>query len=59
MSGLKRALRIIACLWIISLFSAMPFAVFTSVHYVDYPPGRQINNFFLLVNLFLITFFLL
>lgn len=57
MSGLKRALRIIACLWIISLFSAMPFAVFTSVHYVDFPPGRQFHYLFPVVNLFLITVF--
>ncbi|XKL61230.1 hypothetical protein PGB90_008287 [Kerria lacca] len=38
MSGLKRAVRIITALWVIGFVSAMPFAVYTTVHYVDYPP---------------------
>ncbi|XP_050056870.1 neuropeptides capa receptor isoform X2 [Aphis gossypii] len=39
MSGLKRAVRIIAVVWMISFFAALPFAMFTTVDYVDYPPG--------------------
>ncbi|XP_066999974.2 neuropeptides capa receptor-like [Anabrus simplex] len=37
--GLQRAVRIIAVLWVVSLVSAAPFAAFTTVSYVDYPPG--------------------
>lgn len=40
MSGLKRAIRIIAVVWVISFFAALPFAMFTTVDYVDYPPGN-------------------
>nr|CAD7259948.1 unnamed protein product [Timema shepardi] len=40
MSNLERAWKIIAFLWLLSLVSAVPFAVFTSVNYVNYPPGR-------------------
>lgn len=43
MSGLRRALRIIGALWIIGFVSATPFAVYTTVHYVDYPPGRHLQ----------------
>ncbi|XP_063233068.1 neuropeptides capa receptor-like [Bacillus rossius redtenbacheri] len=39
MSNLERAVKIIAFLWLLSLVSATPFAVFTTVSYVDYPPG--------------------
>ncbi|XP_066998582.2 neuropeptides capa receptor isoform X1 [Anabrus simplex] len=39
MKGLRRALRIIAVVWMISLVSAVPFAVYTTVSYVEYPPG--------------------
>ncbi|XP_046394966.1 neuropeptides capa receptor-like [Ischnura elegans] len=41
MSGLKRALRIIAVLWALSLIAALPFAVFTTVNYVTYPPNTD------------------
>jgi len=41
MSGLKRAVRIIAVVWMISFFAALPFAMFTTVDYVDYPPGNK------------------
>lgn len=44
MSGLKRAVRIITALWVIGFVSAMPFAVYTTVHYVDYPPGKFLFN---------------
>ncbi|GLG97567.1 Neuropeptides capa receptor [Gryllus bimaculatus] len=39
MKGLRRALRIIAAVWVVALASAAPFAAYTTVHYVDYPPG--------------------
>ncbi|XP_055373280.1 neuropeptides capa receptor [Condylostylus longicornis] len=41
MSGFKRALRIIAALWIISFLSAVPFAVFTRIDYIKYPPDNS------------------
>ena len=40
MSGLQRAVRIIAALWIVSFVSAVPFAVFTKVHYLKYPKSE-------------------
>lgn len=43
MSGLQRAIRIIAALWVISFVSAVPFAVFTKVHYRIYPKGESTN----------------
>ncbi|XP_050522511.1 neuropeptides capa receptor-like isoform X2 [Daktulosphaira vitifoliae] len=39
MSGLKRAIRIIAMVWIISFLAALPFAVYTKVDYIEYPPA--------------------
>nr|BAO01075.1 neuropeptide GPCR A25 [Nilaparvata lugens] len=39
MSGLHRAVRIIAVLWLVSFVCASPFAVFAQVNYIDYPPG--------------------
>ncbi|CAO1403369.1 unnamed protein product [Diamesa serratosioi] len=41
MSGLQRAVRIIAALWIISFLSAVPFGIFTKIHYIDYPPSSE------------------
>ncbi|XP_058455081.1 neuropeptides capa receptor [Malaya genurostris] len=41
MSGLQRPVRIIAGLWIVSLFSAVPFAVFTDIDYIVYPPTGE------------------
>ena len=38
MSGFKRAVRIIAVLWIVSFLSAVPFGIYSDVHYLDYPP---------------------
>nr|CAD7415339.1 unnamed protein product [Timema poppensis] len=43
MSNLERAWKIIAFLWLLSLVSAVPFAVFTSVNYVNYPPGSLLS----------------
>lgn len=40
MSGLKRAVRIIAVVWVISFLAALPFAMFTTVDYLDFPPGN-------------------
>ncbi|XP_026736233.1 neuropeptides capa receptor-like isoform X2 [Trichoplusia ni] len=39
MAGLRRALRIVAALWLVSLLAASPFALYTTVSYYDYPPG--------------------
>nr|ALM88323.1 neuropeptide receptor A27 [Chilo suppressalis] len=39
MAGLRRALRIVAALWAVSLLAAAPFALYTTVSYHDYPPG--------------------
>ncbi|XP_026316397.1 neuropeptides capa receptor [Hyposmocoma kahamanoa] len=39
MAGLRRALRIVAGLWVVSLIFASPFAVYTTVNYHSYPPG--------------------
>ncbi|XP_065073430.1 melanopsin [Ochlerotatus camptorhynchus] len=41
MSGLQRPVRIIAGLWVVSLFSAVPFAVFTDIDYIEYPPTQE------------------
>ncbi|KAI5703564.1 neuropeptides capa receptor-like [Diaphorina citri] len=39
MSGLRRAIRIIAVLWLFGFLCATPFAVYTTINYVDFPPG--------------------
>ena len=52
MSGLQRAVRIIAALWVVSFVSAVPFAVFTKIHYLKYPKSK----FFLFFPLTLIFF---
>ncbi|XP_055636338.1 neuropeptides capa receptor [Toxorhynchites rutilus septentrionalis] len=41
MSGLQRPVRIIAGLWVVSIFSAVPFAVFTDIDYLEYPPTHE------------------
>ncbi|XP_049286172.1 neuropeptides capa receptor isoform X1 [Anopheles funestus] len=41
MSGLQRPVRIIAGLWIVSLLSAVPFAIFTDIDYIVYPPTNE------------------
>lgn len=38
MSGLKRAIRIIAAIWLISLLGATPFAYYRTIDYIEYPP---------------------
>ncbi|NP_001127725.1 neuropeptides capa receptor-like [Bombyx mandarina] len=39
MAGLRRALRVVAALWLLSFVAAAPFASYTTVSYHDYPPG--------------------
>ena len=39
MSGFKRAIRIIILAWLISMISAIPYALFTKLNYVDRPLG--------------------
>ncbi|KAI4486169.1 hypothetical protein M0802_012512 [Mischocyttarus mexicanus] len=38
MSGLKRPIRFILGTWIVALIFAIPFALYTTVNYVEYPP---------------------
>lgn len=42
MSGFQRAVRIIAALWIIAFVSAVPFAVFTTVDYLEFPENSGV-----------------
>ncbi|CAG9571982.1 unnamed protein product [Danaus chrysippus] len=37
-AGLRRALRIVLSLWVLSLLAASPFAHYTTVNYHQYPP---------------------
>eukprot|EP00095_Tigriopus_kingsejongensis_P005591 maker-scaffold12_size759060-snap-gene-6.20 protein:Tk05591 transcript:maker-scaffold12_size759060-snap-gene-6.20-mRNA-1 annotation:"neuropeptides capa receptor" len=37
MSGFKRAVRIIAMVWLISMVFAIPYAIFTRLNYIDRP----------------------
>ena len=43
MSGLRRASKIIAVVWILALTAAIPFAIFTKVHYVTNPYTNQVE----------------
>ncbi|XP_045487751.1 neuropeptides capa receptor-like isoform X1 [Pieris rapae] len=38
-AGLRRALRIVLVLWVLSLLAASPFAHYTTVNYHEYPPA--------------------
>ncbi|KAH7933011.1 hypothetical protein HPB49_006730 [Dermacentor silvarum] len=38
-SCLTRAVRIIAIIWVVSLVSAVPFAIYTRINFVDFPLG--------------------
>lgn len=58
MSGLQRAVRIIAALWIISFISAVPFGIFTKIHYIDYPPSNTTSSAFYLEFMYLNLIFL-
>uniref|UniRef100_A0A0C9RF21 CapaR_3 protein n=1 Tax=Fopius arisanus TaxID=64838 RepID=A0A0C9RF21_9HYME len=44
MSGLKRPLRFIFAAWLLAMVAALPFAVYTTVNYVEYPPGSGRNS---------------
>ena len=44
MSGLRRASKIIAVVWALALAGAIPYAVFTSVHYVHHPHTNQVSQ---------------
>lgn len=46
MSGFKRAVRIVAVLWVLSFLSAVPFGVYTKIDFIVYPPGRCLTYFF-------------
>lgn len=39
MSGLKRPMGFVIAAWSIALVSAIPFAIYTKVNFVEYPPG--------------------
>ncbi|XP_011629438.1 LOW QUALITY PROTEIN: neuropeptides capa receptor-like [Pogonomyrmex barbatus] len=39
MSGLKRPTRFILAAWSIAIVSAVPFAIYAKVNFVEYPPG--------------------
>lgn len=39
MSGLKRPTRFILAAWSIAMVLAIPFAIYTKVNFVEYPPG--------------------
>lgn len=41
MSGLKRAVRIIAAIWLIGLLGATPFAYYRTIDYIEYPPFTE------------------
>lgn len=43
MSGFKRAVRIIAALWTVSLIGAIPFGLLTDIQYLNYPLSKHIN----------------
>ncbi|KAF7988143.1 hypothetical protein HCN44_007637 [Aphidius gifuensis] len=44
MSGLKRPIIIISAAWIIAIISAIPFAIYTNVNYIEYPPDSGNNS---------------
>ncbi|XP_048511293.1 neuropeptides capa receptor-like isoform X2 [Athalia rosae] len=47
MSGLKRPIRFIVAAWSVAIVCAIPFAVYPTVHYVDYPIGAVVVMFFI------------
>ena len=38
-TSFKRAIKIIALVWIVSFICATPFALYSTVNYIDFPPG--------------------
>ena len=41
MSGFTRAFKIIILVWMVSMISAIPYAIFTKLNYVDRPLGSE------------------
>lgn len=56
MSGLQRALKIIACLWLIAFFSALPFAMCTKINYMHYEKTNVIIEVNMLYLFEILTF---
>lgn len=57
MSGLQRALKIIACLWLIAFFSALPFSICTEIKYLTINHHAiQVSKFNMHKRYFFITF---
>ncbi|XP_063991330.1 neuropeptides capa receptor-like [Diachasmimorpha longicaudata] len=44
MSGPERPIMIILAVWLIAVVSALPFAIYTKVNYVEYPPDSGIDS---------------
>ncbi|XP_011312983.1 neuropeptides capa receptor [Fopius arisanus] len=44
MSGPRRPIMIIIAAWLIAIIAAVPFAIYTKVNYVEYPPDSGINS---------------
>ena len=44
MSGLRRAGKIIAVMWIFAFAAAIPYAVYTKVHYIVHPFTNQVGS---------------
>ncbi|XP_071641965.1 neuropeptides capa receptor-like isoform X2 [Temnothorax longispinosus] len=47
MSGLKRPVRFILGAWLLALIFALPFAAYTTVNYIEYPPSAVVITFFI------------
>ncbi|XP_012268179.2 neuropeptides capa receptor-like [Athalia rosae] len=43
MSGLKRPSRFILAAWVVALVCALPFAIYTTVYYVEFPIGSGLH----------------
>ena len=50
MSGLRRASKIIGVVWALALAAAIPYAVFSSIHYVHHPKTNEVSNEFGVIN---------
>ncbi|XP_047351516.1 uncharacterized protein LOC124949830 [Vespa velutina] len=61
MSGLKRPVRFILGVWLVALIFAIPFAVYTTINYIEYPPGvislQDISFLIIVFNFFSFFFF--
>ncbi|XP_031839664.1 neuropeptides capa receptor [Nomia melanderi] len=43
-SGIKGPVRVILAAWLVALVFAVPFALYTTVSYVKYPPGSNVDS---------------